>query len=107
MRCVHGSIRPQIKYIAVYRTGAVSAITHIAPVKSIEPWKDTGTWVELFGADEGNPADPDGEAWSSGNIPEPQVYEPEGARIGEDARRPVVNVDHPGEAREPSVASDS
>jgi hypothetical protein len=42
---IHGSMRPQIKYLAVYRTAPVSAITHIAPVKSIEPWKDTGKYV--------------------------------------------------------------
>jgi hypothetical protein len=45
---IHGSMRPQIKYIAVYRTAPVSAITHIAPVKSIEPWKDTGKYVLNF-----------------------------------------------------------
>jgi hypothetical protein len=45
---IHGSMRPQIKYIAVYRTAPVSAITHIAPVKSIEPWKDTAKYVLNF-----------------------------------------------------------
>ncbi len=45
---IHGSMRPQIKYIAVYRTAPVSAITHMAPVKSIEPWKDTGKYVLNF-----------------------------------------------------------
>lgn len=42
---IHGSMRPQIKYIAVYQVAPVSAITHLAPVKSIEPWKDTGKYV--------------------------------------------------------------
>jgi hypothetical protein len=36
---VHGSLRRQLKYIATYRVAPVSAITHIAPIKSIEPWK--------------------------------------------------------------------
>lgn len=45
---VHGTMRPQIKYIAVYRVAPVSAITHIAAVRSIEPWKDTGKFVVYF-----------------------------------------------------------
>jgi len=42
---IHGTMRPQIKYIAVYQIRPISAITHIAPVKSIEPWQDTGKFV--------------------------------------------------------------
>lgn len=45
---IHGTMRPQIKYIAGYRVAPLSAITHIAPVKSIEPWKDTGRVVLNF-----------------------------------------------------------
>jgi hypothetical protein len=45
---IHGTMRPQIRYIAAYRVAPVSAITHIAPVKSIEPWKDTGKFVVNF-----------------------------------------------------------
>lgn len=45
---IHGTMRPQIKYIAVYQVAPVMAITHIAPVKSIEPWKDTGKYVVNF-----------------------------------------------------------
>jgi hypothetical protein len=41
-------MRPQIKYAAVYQVAPVSAITHVAPVKSIEPWKDTGKFVINF-----------------------------------------------------------
>lgn len=37
---IHGTMRPQIKYIAAYRVQPISAITHIAPVRSIETWKD-------------------------------------------------------------------
>ncbi len=47
---LHGTMRPQIKYIAVYQVAPVSAITHVAPVKSIEPWKDTGKFVVNFAA---------------------------------------------------------
>jgi len=45
---IDGRMRPQIKYIAVYRVAPVSAITHIAPVKSIEPWKETDKFVVNF-----------------------------------------------------------
>ena len=45
---VHGSMRSQIKYIATYQVAPISAITHIAPVKSIEPWKDSGKLVVNF-----------------------------------------------------------
>jgi hypothetical protein len=45
---IHGTMRPQIKYIAAYRVAPVSAISHIAPVRSIEPWKDTDKFVLNF-----------------------------------------------------------
>jgi hypothetical protein len=45
---IHGMVRPQIKYIAAYQVKPVSAITYLAPVKSIEPWKDTGKVVIYF-----------------------------------------------------------
>ena len=45
---LHGSMRPQIMYAAAYQVAPVSAITHIAPVRSVEPWKDTGKWVINF-----------------------------------------------------------
>lgn len=40
---------PQIKYIACYRVSPVSAITHWAPVESIQPWPDEpGRFVVNF-----------------------------------------------------------
>lgn len=45
---VHSSMIPKIKYIAAYRVSPESAITHIAPVASIEPWKDTNKYVVIF-----------------------------------------------------------
>ena len=45
---IHGTMRPQIRNIAVYQVAPVSAITHVAPVKSIEPWKDSGKYVVNF-----------------------------------------------------------
>ena len=41
---LHATMRGQIRYIAAYRVAPVQAITHVAPVKSIEPWKDSGKW---------------------------------------------------------------
>lgn len=45
---IHASMIPQIKYIAAYQVAPVSAITHWALVKSIEPWEDTGKFVVNF-----------------------------------------------------------
>jgi len=45
---IHGAMRPQIKYIAAYQIAPISAITHIAPVRFIEPWKDTNKVVINF-----------------------------------------------------------
>jgi hypothetical protein len=45
---IHGSMRPQIKYIAAYQVQPISAITHIASVKSIEPWRDSGKFIVYF-----------------------------------------------------------
>jgi hypothetical protein len=42
---IHSSLIPRIKHIAVYRTAPLSAITHIAPIASIEPWKGTNKYV--------------------------------------------------------------
>lgn len=47
---IHSTMRPQIKHIAMYQVSPVSAITHVAPVESIEPWKDTGKYVVNFSA---------------------------------------------------------
>jgi regulator of RNase E activity RraB len=45
---IHSSMLPKIRYIAAYRVAPKSAITHIAPVASIEQWKDTSKYVVNF-----------------------------------------------------------
>ncbi|MXZ62171.1 MAG: hypothetical protein F4Y98_00785 [Chloroflexi bacterium] len=42
------SMRDQIRWIAAYQVAPISAITHIAPVRSIEPWEDSGKYVVNF-----------------------------------------------------------
>jgi hypothetical protein len=45
---IHPSMISQLKYVAVYRTAPVSAITHYAPLRSIEPWENSGKMVLNF-----------------------------------------------------------
>jgi hypothetical protein len=45
---VHRALIPRIKYIAAYQVAPVSAITHWALVKNIEPWQDSGKFVVNF-----------------------------------------------------------
>lgn len=39
---------PQIKWIATYRVAPISAITHVAKVAKIQPYKDTGKYELIF-----------------------------------------------------------
>lgn len=45
---IHSSMIPQIKHIAAYRVAPISAITHIASVNNIIPWRDTGKYCLEF-----------------------------------------------------------
>jgi hypothetical protein len=45
---MHSSMIPKIKWIAAYRVAPISAITHIAPVRDIEPYKDTNKYILYF-----------------------------------------------------------
>lgn len=45
---ISGTMIPRIKYIAFYQTAPISAITHYAPVKSIEPWEDPRYYIVNF-----------------------------------------------------------
>ena len=45
---ISAAMIPQIKWIASYRVAPVSAITHVAKVSKIEPYKDTGKYELVF-----------------------------------------------------------
>lgn len=45
---LNSSMIPKIKYIAAYQVAPISAITHIAEVKSIEQWKETNKYIVYF-----------------------------------------------------------
>ncbi len=45
---IHPTMFSQSKYIAAYVTAPVSAITHYAQIRSIEPWENTGKVVINF-----------------------------------------------------------
>ncbi|RZK16261.1 MAG: hypothetical protein EOO43_14680 [Flavobacterium sp.] len=45
---LNASMIPKIKYIAAYQVAPISAITHIAEVKSIEQYKDTNKYIVKF-----------------------------------------------------------
>jgi len=45
---IRQDIRSRLKYLAVYQTAPVSAITHIARIASIDPWKDTDKVEVIF-----------------------------------------------------------
>ena len=47
---VHASMRDQIRWIAAYQVAPISAITHVAVVRSVEPWGDSGKFVVNFKA---------------------------------------------------------
>ena len=39
---------PQIRYIAAHQSSPISAVTHYAPVKRIEPYGDEGKYRVVF-----------------------------------------------------------
>ncbi len=45
---LNASMIPKIKYVAAYEVAPISAITHIAEVKSIEQYKDTNKYILKF-----------------------------------------------------------
>lgn len=55
---IHETMRPLIKYCALYQVAPHSAITHIAPVASIEPWPDEPGKVVINFSDKPQAIDP-------------------------------------------------
>ncbi len=45
---IHSSMIDKIKYIAAYQVAPISAITHIAEVKEIKQWQDSGKYIVIF-----------------------------------------------------------
>ncbi len=45
---IHSSMIPKLRYVAAYQVAPVSAITYVAEVARIEPWKDTGKYALYF-----------------------------------------------------------
>lgn len=45
---IGAAMKDRIKYIAAYQVAPVSAITHIAEIKEIKPYKDTGKYLVIF-----------------------------------------------------------
>ncbi len=76
---IHSSMLPKIKFIAGYRVHPDSAITHVAPVASIEQWNDTSKYVVNFM----QPATPIGPIRL---VPKGRVKPPYGPRYTSKAR---------------------
>jgi hypothetical protein len=45
---ISAAMKDRIRYIAVYRVAPISAVTHLAKVKEIKPYKDTGKYQLVF-----------------------------------------------------------
>jgi hypothetical protein len=45
---IGGGMIPKIKYIAAYQSTPISAVTHVAPVASIEPYGEDGKYKLIF-----------------------------------------------------------
>lgn len=45
---IGAAMKDRIKYIAAYQVRPVSAVTHIAEVKEIRPYQDTGKYIVIF-----------------------------------------------------------
>ena len=70
---LNSSMIPKIKYIAVYQVSPISAITHIAEIKSIEPYQDTNKYILHF-IDKAQKVDPIKLGKDKGKAPQSPRY---------------------------------
>jgi hypothetical protein len=80
---IHSSMIPKIKHIAAYRVAPESAITHIAPVTSIEQWPDSNKYVVNF-------AEPARKIGPIRLVPDGRVKAPQGPRYTSLARLDIA-----------------
>ena len=45
---IGAAMKERLKYIAAYQVAPISAVTHIAEIEDIKPYKDTGKYVVIF-----------------------------------------------------------
>ena len=45
---IGAAMKDRIKYIAAYQVAPISAVTHIAEIKEIKPYRDTGKYLVIF-----------------------------------------------------------
>ncbi|MBN2070162.1 MAG: hypothetical protein JW814_01795 [Candidatus Krumholzibacteriota bacterium] len=45
---IGAAMKERIKYIAAYQTSPVSAVTHMAKIQDIKPYKNTGKYIVYF-----------------------------------------------------------
>ena len=48
---IGAAMKDRIKHIAVYQVAPISAVTYIAEIKEIKPYKDTGKYIVIFKGD--------------------------------------------------------
>ena len=80
---IHPSMIPRIRHIAAYQVAPESAITHVADVDRIEPWKDTGKYAVIF---KGSPQKVNPIRW----VPNGRVMAPQSSRYTSSKRLMVA-----------------
>ena len=100
---IHASMRDQIRWIAAYQVAPISAITHVAPVRSVEPWGDSGKFVVNFEA-AAQEIDPSAllDTGESQEFKDP-VHDKGPPRRSKKRNRLVVSIFHHSAARMPTI----
>ena len=45
---IGAAMKDRIRYIGAYQVAPISAVTHIAEIKEIKPYQDTGKYIVIF-----------------------------------------------------------